>query len=134
MEGYLFVKGRNKLSVSEIPGLAFPVEGCSQLKLVICPQVPEESEALLWVLGFCKYFYRCMITSGTANDMRIPPHNLHLTLELTPQTDDTSFEEIQCLVMGVIEASQNTVTRWSKVIDANCTQNLAQARRAFLML
>lgn len=128
MEGYLFVKGENKLFVPEIPGMAFPVEGCSKMKLVTRPQVPGESEASLWIPAFC------MITSGTANDMRIPPHNLLLTLDLTPQTDDTSFEEIQCLVMGVIESSQNTVTRWSKVIDANCTRNLAQTRRAFLML
>lgn len=68
-----------------------------------------------------------------AHHVRIPPQKLHPILNLTPQTEkDTWFEAIQYLITGSIEASQNTVIRWPRAIEANCTRSLAHACMAFL--
>ena len=56
-----------------------------------------------------------------------PPLNLLQRLRRT-----LGFEPMQCLIMGIIETSGNTVPKWPRVIEANCTQSLAHACRAFL--
>lgn len=54
-------------------------------------------------------------------------------LTLPPRLRRTlGCEAMQCLIMGIIETSQNTVTRWPRVIEANFPWSPVHACRAFL--
>lgn len=136
-------KGKNRLSVSETPGMPFPMEGCSiQTFGEDSPEIVNlhpkfqgnhrpcwgvqaflSTPIGIWLFQTQLILWESLLTTFT------PPvtllHKLRRTL---------GFEAIQHLVTRLIEASQNTVTRWSRMTDANCTQSLAlyQECRAFL--
>ena len=71
-------------------------------------------------------FQARLIVSESLQATCNPPLNLLQRLRRT-----LGFEPMQCLIMGKIETSENTVPRWPRVIEEDCTQSLAHACRAF---